>query len=133
MLQGPLINYHKSRKVVGEDHLGIRYVSINISDQLQHGITSITPRARYWSFYSWVLYDFINEKNKRTNKNFEKYLKRQEWFFILANIANSEEQNMNISNLIGITKGTEIWEENEEMISLRRDYVKNSRGGYGLA
>jgi len=133
MIQGPLLNNNNFNNVIGEDHLGIRYVSINISDTLQHGITSITPRARYWSFYSWVLYDFIKEKKERTNKNFKKYLKRQEWFFILANIASSEEQNINISNLIGITKGTEIWEENEEMISLRRDYVKNSRGGYGLA
>lgn len=50
-MEGPYWTYYKARTVAGEDHLGIKYVAINIADILQNGISSITPRARYWSFF----------------------------------------------------------------------------------
>jgi hypothetical protein len=82
---GPKWNDAEVNTVGGDDHLGIKYVAILMADYLQPGITSITPRARYWSFYIWVLYDFIKTQNAHPIKAFKSYLKRQEWYFILAN------------------------------------------------
>lgn len=124
---------HAASQIVGEDHLGIRYVSILIADQLQHGITSITPRARYWSFYAWVLYDFINSCERRSMKEFKLFLKKQEWFFILANIASAEGKTQSLESLIGVTKGKTVWDQNYNDYPLDLDYVKHSLGGFGAA
>jgi len=123
---------------VGEDHLGIKYVAINIADLLQPGITSVTRRARYWSFYAWVLYDFINtssEKNPlfiKSLENFKNYLKRQECYFICANIAMQVKYGYNIDGLQGVTLMQEIWNESTNFIVCHTDYLQNSFGGYSI-
>jgi hypothetical protein len=69
--KGPKYTTSSIRTSHGQDHLGIRSVGISMADQLQAGITSITPRARYWSFFALVLHDFIqNTSIQKTNKNF---------------------------------------------------------------
>lgn len=41
----------------GEDHLVILSVGISIGTNMVPGVNTVTPRARYLSFYSW--YDMI--------------------------------------------------------------------------
>lgn len=130
--KGPLWTTSNLRTINGEDHLGIRFISIAIADTLQSGVTSITPRARYWSFFAWVLHDFIqNYQDEKSLKNFKLYLQRQEWFFILANIAEAEERGAVTQALVGSTKGYEHWKKNE-LEYLVEEYVKNSFGGYAV-
>ena len=130
--KGPKYTTSDLNTIKGEDHLGIRSVGISIADRLQSGITSITPRARYWSFFAWVLYDFIeNGRVEKTMLNFKQHLKRQEWYFILANIADAEAKHSKTHELIGSTKGIEIWNRNQDPIIPKPDYVKNALGGYG--
>lgn len=131
-LNGPRLTETKLRPIQGEDHLGVKNVAITMSDTLQTGITSITPRARYWSFYAWVLHDFIQTQSNKTIENFRKYLKFQEWYFIVANIAEAKDKNLNIKGLVGITKGEEIWERTKGNISYVDDYLKNASGGYNI-
>ena len=129
---GPKYTISEFRKIKGEDHLGIRSVGISIADRLQSGITSITPRARYWSFFAWVLYDFIeNIRVEKTMKNFKLFLRKQEWFFILANIAEAERCGYRTHELIGSTKGLEVWNSSNDPVEPKLDYVKNALGGYG--
>lgn len=133
MFKGPSLNISQQfNDIAGEDQLSIKYVAVNISNELLNGITTITPRARYWSFYTWVLYDFIfNSKMERTSGNFKKYLKRQEWFFILANIAYEEKYGIEMPYIQGITVGKEIWESNiSGLFELKTNYIANSYGGY---
>lgn len=47
------------RSNTGQDHLGILSVGTTIAENLLPGINTITPRARYRSFYCWVLVDFL--------------------------------------------------------------------------
>jgi len=136
----PRLNDPEFKTVNGEDHLGIRYVAINISDALQPGITSITPRARYWSFFAWVIYDFIqsdysqDSRFERTLSNFKKYLKQQECFFIFANIAVSElnptESSTSIFGLQGIDTLMSVWQNSTENVPLTTNYLQASFGGY---
>jgi hypothetical protein len=81
-MEGPFWTYYDAKTVAGEDHLGIKYVAINIADILQNGISSITPRARYWSFFAWVLYDFIEHEEDKSRSAFLKFLKVKEWHYI---------------------------------------------------
>jgi len=136
-LEGPLWTTTDFKKISGEDHLGIKYVSVSISDRLQSGITTITPRARYWSFFTWVLHDFIQQNKGLQNKDlsinaFREYLKRQEWYFILANIAEGEVKGAMPSGLMGVTKGRKLWDSNDNSIQCQYDYLANSFGGYSI-
>ncbi len=45
-----------SNIIEGLDHLGIQVVSVNLYGLLLPGITNVTDRARYYSFYTWVLH-----------------------------------------------------------------------------
>lgn len=65
---GPRFTTSDLNTVLGEDHLGIKNVAIIMADTLQSGITSITPRARYWAFYLWVLHDFIQTQPDKSIK-----------------------------------------------------------------
>lgn len=42
-------------QITGLDHLGVQAPCINIYAQLLPGITNVTDRARYYSFYPWLL------------------------------------------------------------------------------
>lgn len=119
------------RTTEGEDHLGIRSVGISMADHLQSGITSITPRARYWSFFAWVLHDFIqNFSGDKSIINFKDFLKKQEWFYILANIADAEANGVNTKGVIGSTQGQAIWKKPKDLFEPDASYIQNNFGGY---
>ncbi|MDQ0253371.1 hypothetical protein J2S74_000743 [Evansella vedderi] len=129
---GPKWTSTQYNNVKGEDHLGIKFVSILIADTLQSGVTSITPRARYWSFFIWVLHDFIQNHSDKSLEQFKKYLKRQEWFYVLANIADAEERGKSTNQVMGVTVALKVWNECQDIVPLRTDYLKNTFGGYSV-
>jgi len=45
-----------SSSKTGRDHMGVQGPCINIYGQLLPGITNVTDRARYYSFYPWLLW-----------------------------------------------------------------------------
>ncbi|MDN4073337.1 hypothetical protein [Fictibacillus terranigra] len=130
--KGPKYTTSSVKTIIGQDHLGIRNVGILIADYLQSGVTSITPRARYWSFFAWVLYDFIqNVPEEKTIKNFKSFLKKQEWYFILANYAEALERGAITHDVIGIQKAIEEWRKPQDAFEQKSNYVQDSFGGYG--
>ncbi|WP_413302777.1 hypothetical protein AA0X95_24680 [Bacillus sp. 1P10SD] len=132
LIQGPGWTTSNVNTIKGEDHLGIRFVGISIADTLQSGITSITPRARYWAFFAWVLHDFLQySQSEKSLKEFKRFLKTQEWFYILANIGWAVETKTVTNALIGSTKGVAAWESTQSAFEPVLDYVKDSFGGYG--
>lgn len=121
------------RKFKAEDHLGIKNVAIVMAERLQSGITSITPRARYWSFFAWVLHDFIQHGKDLSLTSFKHFLKRQEWFFILANVAEAKERGAAIHQVMGITVAEECWNQTGlDLLPFRPDYLQDSFGGYNV-
>lgn len=131
-IRGPKWSASTVNTIIGEDHLGIKYVAILVADYLQSGITSITPRARYWSFFTWVLHDFIQTQPSLSFNEFKKYLKRQEWYYILANIAEAQERGEDTSQVMGVTKGLEVWNSSNVGCDCHYDYLKPSLGGYNI-
>jgi len=54
--------------IEGLDHLGIEVVSANIYAALLPGITNVTDRARYYSFYPWVLHRYAQRLPARSDR-----------------------------------------------------------------
>lgn len=129
---GPRWTESSLNTIVGEDHLGIRSVAIAMAERLQSGITSITPRARYYSFFAWVLHDFIQTQSDKSVTNFKRFLKRQEWYYILANLAEAAHAEYTPTGVVGITKGTEIWNKGLAEFPVYENYLKNAFGGYNV-
>jgi len=50
----------RDRKVIrGLDHLGVELVSVALYQNLLPGLTNVTQRARYYSFYPWVIDRYV--------------------------------------------------------------------------
>jgi hypothetical protein len=135
MEKGPKVNVSDQfNDIFGQDQLGIKNVAVNILDEILNGITTVTPRARYWSFYTWVLYDFIyNSGLEKTEKNLKLYIKRQEWYFILANIGYKYKNKKSLSYLQGVTVAEKVWLDNDNnLFDFNSSYIKNAYGGYSI-
>ena len=70
------------------DNLGIETLSESILSDLLPGINNATRRARYYSFWAWVLRDFILDPDTiHTQSSFTEWLRRREAVLILANLS----------------------------------------------
>ena len=63
--------------VGGLDHLAVQEPCINIYGQLLPGITNVTDRARYYSFYPWFVWAFDKSNIAHTDEAFEEFFRRR--------------------------------------------------------
>ena len=123
--------------VIGEDHLGVEGMAQSYQQYLVPGIISTTDHARYYSFYCWILYRYINQPDSpRTLAGFRgQYFKRHELAFMLSCYMHHKDRNY-LGGLVGSGvnnhKARRIW-ENGDPITLddHLDYFGNSQGGLG--
>lgn len=87
----------------GQDPLGLNLrVSARLSSQLLYCITSITPRARYYSFLPWCVADFIErEKGKTGVKSLRDAIISRESMFALGCIAWHDGNSCDDGRLVG--------------------------------
>jgi hypothetical protein len=89
----------------GRDFLGIETLSEGILADLLPGINNQTRRARYYSFWAWMLRDFILDPDAtHTQAGFYEWLRRREDALILANLAHGCE-----SRAAGTDQGNRVW------------------------
>lgn len=117
----------------GEDFLGLRSVQGNITDYLLPGVITITPRARYYSFYSWLLYEY--QVHHPAGMSLSKFIKRREQIFALANLLFDEEGGYGerTAGMIGtrkLTRSLTAMGEKNKMLLNVDDYVDATYGGY---
>jgi hypothetical protein len=116
----------------GEDFLGLRSVSANITGFLIPGVITITPRARYYSFYAWCLTEY--RKNQSNNISFSRFIKRREQIFALANLVYEQQSGIDgTAGLIGKIRLSRHLNENREggQIPLNADdYLQAPNGGF---
>ena len=75
----------KPKAAVGLDHLGSQAPCINLYGRLLPGITNVTDRARYYSFYPWFFWAY--EKTYQSLKRDEvvsRYRKAECLFTLIA-------------------------------------------------
>ncbi len=120
----------------GEDFLGLRVVQGNITEYLIPGIITITPRARYYSFYSWALMEYA--QGHPEGWSLARFLRRREQIFVLANLAWSEmaEDHPGTGGMLGSQELGNHWQQHREaeMVPLDtpvvQNYLKARHGGY---
>jgi hypothetical protein len=98
------------------------------------GIITITPRARYYAFYSWLLVE--HSKSQLNGMGLAEFVRRREQIFVLANLAwiAASEQNQWEGGLLGSVKLGKHWHDHREaeLIPLSVDrYLQARYGGYG--
>jgi hypothetical protein len=91
------------------DDLGIETLSEGILADLLPGINNQTRRARYYSFWAWVLRDFILDSDvTHTQANFYEWLRRREAVLILAYLSHGCS-----GGAAGTAQGFEVWSNGE--------------------
>lgn len=69
-------------QIGGLDHLGVQAPCIDIYGQLLPGITNVTDRARYYSFYSWIFWAF-QQKGWTDQKRLVEMFRKADCLFTL--------------------------------------------------
>lgn len=72
-----------THQIGGLDHLGVHAPCIDIYSQLLPGITNVTDRARYYSFYPWVFWSF-QRKGWNEKEQLVKMFRRADCLFTLV-------------------------------------------------
>ena len=96
---GPRLN-NISKNFTTRDSLGVEGVSTSMQAEICPIVNTVTPRAFYWPFMIWIYYDFYKYSGipDHTVPAFDAYLKRQDYFFVLATLlTEGSDQN----NLVG--------------------------------
>ena len=75
--------------IKGLDHLGVRAPCENLYAQLVPGITNVTDRARYYSFYPWLIWAFEQHEGSLKKKPFFYTLRRAECLLTLIGARHS--------------------------------------------
>jgi hypothetical protein len=70
-------------QIGGLDHLAVQAPCINIYSQLVPGITNVTDRARYYSFYPWLIWAFDQAGIRDLNDEFIELFRRADCLFTL--------------------------------------------------
>lgn len=128
MSKGPKLN-NISRNFTTRDSLGIEGVAATMQADICPVVNTVTPRAFYWPFMTWIYYDFyrysgIEEHNLNA---FDAYLKRQDYFFVLATLlTEGSDQN----NLVGKQQSQIDIDENPTgPYPFNSKYFKTTYGG----
>jgi hypothetical protein len=70
-------------QIGGLDHLAVQAPCINIYGRLLPGITNVTDRARYYSFYPWLIWTFDRSGHTKFDRSFIERFRRADCLFCL--------------------------------------------------
>ncbi|KCZ83534.1 hypothetical protein HAD_13069 [Hyphomonas adhaerens MHS-3] len=70
-------------QIGGLDHLAVQAPCINIYSRLLPGITNVTDRARYYSFYPWLIWALDQAGHNQFNDEFIERFRRADCLFSL--------------------------------------------------
>jgi hypothetical protein len=113
----------------GRDPLGLSRVGFLITDYLLTGIITTTDRARYYSFYCWVLWHIEREDAPVKYEDFVAGFRRREAALAVATIANNPS-----TSPVGVEATRIQFEKGKSTGFLDTDFKvlpSNSLGGYG--
>jgi hypothetical protein len=100
----------------GKDPLGVSgRVSNRLAGQLLYCITSITPRARYFSFLPWCVADYrLNQKGTKQDAGLEEAIRLRERALTLGSIAHHDGQPCAGGRLVGTEKAQEWYKTSRQ-------------------
>jgi hypothetical protein len=95
-----------AKPIRGLDHLGVQGPCIALYAQLLPGITNVTDRARYYSFYPWLIRSFEQRYRDHSIDEFRRVLRRAECLFALvairhARLAADRDEGIHGAGMVG--------------------------------
>lgn len=78
---------------MGRDPLGMQAASVRLYTQLVPGITNVTNRIRYYSFYCWVIRQFEKIEHSDDEEKWKIFIRRAEAIYVLSCVAFSDEDS----------------------------------------
>lgn len=73
-----------SNPTLGRDPLGLQATSVRIYRDLVPGLTNVTNRLRYYSFYCWVVHNYETSQHADDEKRWKVFIRRAEALYALA-------------------------------------------------
>jgi hypothetical protein len=125
-----LLRWNEQLSATGvQDPLGLALRgSARLASRLLYCITSITPRARYFSYLPWCIYDYQQREAHQPHKTgLRQAIVLREQALTLACVAHHEGEPCTGGNLVGSTRATKWLQEGHSQISFRRrpPFAKN--------
>lgn len=136
----------KSVHTHGLDHLGVQIVSITIYGDLLPGLTNVTDRIRYYSFFPWLLYRYARDVGSTSLPKWQEHLRRAEFLLALVGKTHHEADLEGGEAIVGADQAVnalkQIRENPNKQWKLSQwtalaqagkagSYFKNKNGGYG--
>lgn len=128
MNNGPRLNTY-IKNTTSRDSLGIESIATSMQADLCPIINTVTPRPFYWAFMCFIYYDYYKSVivEKRDYANFDIFLKRHDYYFVLSQLL---IENSDRNNLVGIEKTQRDLEKNiDGSFECNRDYFVTRFGG----
>lgn len=120
--------------ITGQDPMGMLNIGEKVFEMLLPGLTGVTERIRYYSFYCWFFDWYAKEVGSENPKELYKYVRRAEYLLALiaakskvGGIPGITEAKKNYNKqLLSLSYGTGEYKDNFE-----NTYWKNSKGVFG--
>lgn len=87
------------RYSTGRDHLGMQATSVATYSFLVPGLTNLTQRARYYSYYPWLVEQYAQKIRSSSIIEFNKFMRRGELLYAFASIMIDREQKGVVGSL----------------------------------
>ena len=78
---------------LGRDPLGLQATSVRIYRSLVPGLTNVTNRLRYYSFYCWVIDLWEKQSYADSNRRWNSFIRRAEALYAIASFVADERQS----------------------------------------
>ena len=138
----------KTQHTKGQDPLGVQAPCISIYQQLMPGITNVTDRARYYSFYPWLVWAADQAAPSRTVDEFVDWVRRGDCLFSMIAVrhrvtSGDDSLNLHDGGMIGTQtlRGVVSRLRDDEVLDLTqystmepndgKRYFQNRLGGLG--
>lgn len=127
----------RSTSSVGRDPLGLQATSVRIYRGLVPGITNVTNRLRYYSFYCWVVLAYERHEHADDKNRWRRFIRRAEALYALASYAASTAETGGMAGREWVEKEWPTIEASDQAdLTLHDDpkvenYLGAARGNFG--
>ena len=100
----------------GVDLLGLRAPVQALGNELFDGVTTVTPRLRYMSVISWLVWRYAQARLPENRSSFFEFAAAQELVFVMAN----RSKNTSLTQLVGAKKANDELGTGKKKLKLQR-------------
>jgi hypothetical protein len=103
-------------KTAGLDLLGLRAPVQALGNELFDGVTTVTPKLRYMSVISWIVWRYAQARLPEKRSSFFEFAAAQESAFVMANRLKSRA----VTQLVGVEGADDALDSGKKTLPLKR-------------